>query len=303
MKLTANGKQLQIFNSDASLPIEITAPVKVPPIKCQGIKTKLVPFILKSIKWDMRGKWIEPFIGSGVVLFNLKPAKAYASDTNEHLITFYKDVQNGKITADRVKSYLEYEGKLLMEKGQDHYYYIRERFNNDPNSLDFLFLSRSCFNGVLRFNKKGKYNVPFCRKTERFSKSYITKIVNQVRYVSEVIDGTWEFVTTDWKNALTIANKDDFIYADPPYIGRHTDYYGSWDENDANELNEQLLSLDCGFALSTWKENSHRSNIYLQKISEMVEVKTFDHYYHVGAQESNRGKMVEALAIKRGYGV
>ena len=59
--------------------------VVVPPIKCQGIKTKLVDFIASTIKWNGNGRWIEPFVGSGVVLFNIQPEKALASDTNKHI--------------------------------------------------------------------------------------------------------------------------------------------------------------------------------------------------------------------------
>ncbi len=52
---------------------------KAPPIKSQGIKTKLAPFILGSIRWDGKGKWIEPFVGSGAVLFNAAPERALAA--------------------------------------------------------------------------------------------------------------------------------------------------------------------------------------------------------------------------------
>ena len=77
--------------------IELT---KVPPIKIQGIKTKLVPFIAASIYWDDNGTYFEPFMGSGVVGFNLQPKKAIFSDTNPYIIQFYKDLQN-KIITDR----------------------------------------------------------------------------------------------------------------------------------------------------------------------------------------------------------
>jgi DNA adenine methylase len=60
--------------------------VKIPPIKCQGIKTKLVDFIRDNIVWNKQGNWIEPFLGSGVVAFNIGPEKAVLSDTNKHII-------------------------------------------------------------------------------------------------------------------------------------------------------------------------------------------------------------------------
>lgn len=87
--------------------------VKVPPIKIQGIKTKLVPFIIDSINWDGDGTYFEPFMGSGVVGFNLATRKAIFSDTNPYLIKFYKDLQEGVIKSDIVREYLEIEGKIL----------------------------------------------------------------------------------------------------------------------------------------------------------------------------------------------
>ena len=64
----------------------------VPPIKCQGIKTKLVNDIRKQIPINFNGIWIEPFMGSGVVGFNIQPKKAIFADTNPHLINFYNDI-------------------------------------------------------------------------------------------------------------------------------------------------------------------------------------------------------------------
>src|SRR5207249_7935349 len=99
--------------------------VKAPPIKCQGIKTKLVGFISQNIRWDERGRWVEPFLGSGVVLFNFNPQKAVASDTNKHIVNFYQQIQTGKMTSHIVREFLEKEGSTLREKGADHYYFIR----------------------------------------------------------------------------------------------------------------------------------------------------------------------------------
>ena len=78
-------------------------------------------------------------------------------------------IASGKITSGLVKDYLMEQGARLRRKGEEVYYQIREEFNREPNSLAFLFLNRACFNGVMRFNRKGKFNVPFCRKPERFT--------------------------------------------------------------------------------------------------------------------------------------
>jgi DNA adenine methylase len=137
-------------------------PPLVPPLKCQGIKTKLVGEIRKLVQEQRFERWIEPFCGSCVVPFNVQPKKALLSDSNVHIIRFYQDIQAGRLTPTIAKSFLTEEGYKLRTTGEDYFYIVRERFNNQPNSLDFLFLNRSCFNGVMRFNRHGRFNVPYC---------------------------------------------------------------------------------------------------------------------------------------------
>jgi DNA adenine methylase len=193
---------------------------------------------------------------------------------------------------------LQTEGKQLKEKGEEHYYEVRRRFNRNNDPLDFLFLNRSCFNGVIRFNGKGEFNTPFCRKPERFSQSYITKIANQVRAVCSVMRGKdWTFEVADFKKTLSKANEDDLIYADPPYIGRHADYFNKWSDEDELELETDLKRLNCKFILSTWQQNKYRRN---ERINECwnvddVSVLSVKHFYHVGSTESLRNEMMEAV--------
>ena len=129
------------------LPVTI-AHVGVPPIKCQGIKTKLVPFLFSSIVWDgnTTGRWIEPFLGSGVVAMNLAPSRALLTDTNRHIIALYKAIQTSEVNRSTTRDHLESEGIKLAAGKADYYYEVRERFNTEPTPLDFLFLNRSCFN-------------------------------------------------------------------------------------------------------------------------------------------------------------
>lgn len=279
-------------------------PVKVPPLKIQGIKTKLVPFIRGSVSWSpASGVWIEPFMGSGVVGFNIGARRAIMADANPHVVRLYKDIQSFEVTGSRMRDYLEEEGAALLKSGEEHYYRIRDRFNSAPNSYDFIFLNRACFNGVMRFNSKGRFNVPFCRKPERFRGAYVTKIVNQVIAVSSTIQGgDFDFRHQDWKTTLDAAGAGDFVYADPPYAGRHTDYFTSWDDGDAEELAVRLKALDCGFAMSTWLSNKYRVNESVALWFKAYDIRTEAHFYHVGSSESLRNEMVEALVIKPGFG-
>jgi len=270
--------------------------ISVPPIKCQGIKTKLVPWIKAVIPDNFTGIWIEPFMGSGVVAYNVKPKNALLCDTNPHLINFYNSIKNGTITCDLVREFLKSEGEKLKVKGQDYYYEVRERFNNNKEPLDFLFLNRSCFNGMIRFNKKGGFNVPFCRKPERFKQAYITKIFNQVSYVQMLLNyHDYEFKCQDFETTIMNSSDNDIIYCDPPYIGRHADYYNSWDEKHEIKLNEILNKSKSKFILSTWHSNDYRENEYLNTIWSNFDILTREHFYHVGGFEKNRNPMLEAL--------
>ena len=274
--------------------------VRVPPLKTQGIKTKLVPFILNSIKWEEgnQGRWIEPFMGSGVVAFNYQPQRALISDNNIHIIKLFQEIQSGIVNPTNLRNFLMIEGGKLEEKGQTHYYDVRRKFNANPNSFDFVFLNRACFNGVMRFNKKGGFNVPFCKKNERFRQAYVTKICNQVEWVSQVMKGKdWDFVVSDWKDTLLKVNSNDFVYLDPPYIGRHTDYFNKWDESNATELAETVKKLPCGFAYSMWKSNQYRENTHITEHFSDYTCLTYDHFYHVGATENLRNSIVEGLII------
>lgn len=91
--------------------------VHVPPIKTQGIKTKLVPWIARCAAVEGDTVWVEPFMGSGAVGFNLAPQQAIFSDTNIHLINFYRAIQSGELTAAGCKKFLESEGTRLKSRG------------------------------------------------------------------------------------------------------------------------------------------------------------------------------------------
>lgn len=273
--------------------------IYVPPIKIQGIKTKLVPLIKDNVCVGRDTLWVEPFMGSGVVGFNICPQKAIFADINPHIINFYNGIKNKNIDSHIVRSFLEEEGEKLNFGDDEYYYEVRNRFNEKHSSLDFLFLNRSCFNGMIRFNKKCDFNVPYCHKPQRFSKSYITKIVNQVKYVEQMISvSDWSFICQDFKETIKLVDeKNAFIYCDPPYIGRHVDYYDSWDIESENELKEVLTNGKAPFMLSTWDHNKYRKNEYIDTVWGFCDRINKDHFYFVGANESNRNPIVEALLI------
>jgi DNA adenine methylase len=274
--------------------------VIVPPIKSQGIKTKLVPWIM-DIAPKVKGNWIEPFLGTGVVAFNSGYKKAILNDTNPHIINFYKGVQQKIITAPLMKQYLEQEGEILSKadnNGYEHYLKVRTRFNSGEFSpYDFIFLSRAGFNGMMRFGSKGNWNIPFCKKPDRFAQAYITKITNQVSTVSKIIqpEPDWIFYNRSFADIIPLATENDIIYCDPPYYGRHVDYYNGWTEKDEELLFNLLILTKAKFVLSTWHHNDWRENEMINKFWSKFNIITKDHFYHNGGNVENRRTVVEAL--------
>jgi DNA adenine methylase len=269
----------------------------VPPVKCQGIKTKLVGWIKENLSALTYSKWIEPFMGSGVVGFNVRPQNAVFADINPHLINFYNSIKEEEITPLKAKEFLGSEGEKLSKFGQKYYNEVRDRFNNFFKPLDFLFLNRSCFNGMIRFNSLGKFNVPYGHKPERFAKPYITKIANQIDYVHKAVKVlNWEFICQDFHVTLGNAESSDLIYCDPPYFGRHVDYFDSWGEKDEKDLYDLLNKFKGKYILSTWHSNKYRNNNELEKYSRN-NILTREHFYHIGANENNRNAMTEALIL------
>lgn len=275
----------------------------VPPIKSQGIKTKLVPWINDLILQSglsLRANWIEPFFGTGVVGFN-SPLKGnfIVGDTNPHIIRFYQAIQNRDIDSYKMRAYLQNEGDILMKAEDDgyvHYKEIRSRFNNEGSPYDFIFLSRACFNGLMRFNGKGEFNVPFCKKSERFAPAYITKICNQIDAVQKIIRSKhWEFNNVSFLETIEKADNGDLIYCDPPYFGRYVDYYNGWTEQDEINLFYALKHTKAHFILSTWHHNQYRDNEMIRKMWGEFNMQTAEHFYHGGGKIENRHSMVEAL--------
>lgn len=279
--------------------------VHIPPIKSQGIKTKIVPHVnalIEQAQIALDGNWIEPFFGTGVVGFNAPFNGEYlAGDTNPHLIRFYQALQEDRINDRIARCYLEEVGAELSRSSDDgttYYKYIRDRFNRIFDPLDFLFLSRAGFNGMIRFNRKGAWNIPFCKKKDRFAPAYITKICNQIKQIQTIIrTHEWRFECSSFETTIGRAQAGDVIYCDPPYFGRSADFYNTWSEADERRLHELLVETDAHVILSTWHHNRFRTNPMIRELWEGGDfhIYTLDHFYFGGGKISNRHAVTEAL--------
>jgi DNA adenine methylase len=204
-----------------------------PPLKWAGGKRWLVPKVASIWEQHRQKRYVEPFCGGLAMALGLRPECALLNDINPHLINFYSQIQNGL--------------KLTIEMANDEqlFYAHRDRFNRmieqsqDQTSTAaelFYFLNRTCFNGLCRFNQSGEFNVPF-------------GTYKSINYVSDFhqyqsLFAGWKFTNLDL-SALPI-QKDDFIYADPPYDVEFTTYSSggfSWEDQ---KRTAELLAAHSG---------------------------------------------------------
>jgi DNA adenine methylase len=191
-----------------------------PPLKWAGGKRWQVPHLLPYWAGHSRRRLVEPFCGGLAVTLGLGPERALLNDVNPHLINFYRWLKRGLQT------------DIVMKNSERHYYRARTRFNEllvagrddgaEAAAL-FYYLNRTGYNGLCRFNRKGEFNVPFGRyKTIGYSNDFS-------RYVATL--ARWDFTNVDFE--AVALQKDDFVYADPPYDVEFTSYSKggfSWDD-------------------------------------------------------------------------
>ena len=107
----------------------------------------------------------------------------------------------------------------------------------------------------------------------------------------------WTFAVADFRDTLAQAESGDFVYADPPYAGRHVDYFNSWSDTDEADFATRLSALPCDFLLSTWHSNEFRRNSAIDLVWNRPDFHMLQraHFYHVGSSEDLRHPMIEAL--------
>lgn len=153
------------------------------------------------------GRYFEPFVGGGAVFFDLLPEKGFLSDLNKELVTTYNVIKND------VENLISSLKKHKVDK--DYFLKIRAQDVSDLSDLDiasrFIFLNRTCFNGMYRVNSKGQFNVPYGKHTNP-----LICDEDNLRKVSKALQGI-EIKHQDYKEVLKHARKGDFIYFDPPY--------------------------------------------------------------------------------------
>lgn len=199
-----------------------------PFLKWAGGKRWLIsamPHLTSSLKPD-KGIYFEPFLGSGAVFFAVNPRRAVLNDMNSDLVNLYKVIKTKPAALSRLI------GQYQSRHSEDFYYRMRDR--SPPTQLGaaarFLYLNRTCWNGLYRVNLQGTFNVPIGTKdsvalpTDDFMETH-------ARLKRATVHNK------DFEQVLKNAKKGDVVFADPPYTVNHN-------LNGFLKYNERLFSWD-----------------------------------------------------------
>lgn len=288
-----------------------------PFVKWAGGKGSLIPQLNNFYPYELKNgiieRYIEPFVGGGAVLIDILQKydvqEAYAFDINIDLINSYNVIKNN--VEDLITNLKQMETEYLQleqEERKNYFYNKRDEYNNytlkenEQNiqrAAQFIYLNRTCFNGLYRVNKAGKFNVPMGSH-----KNPTICDEENLRNLSELIQNV-QFQYGDYKRSMEYVTENTFMYFDPPYrplnVTSGFTSYTKEDFNDENqkelaefyrELNEQnaKLMLSNSNPKNTNKEDNFFDNIYQGfNIDEIYASRM------INANSKGRGKISEIL--------
>lgn len=241
-------------------------------------------------------RFLEPFIGSGAVFFDvrtvLSPKRAILSDTNTELVNVWKALQ-GDVEA--VIEVLERHKRLHAER---HYYAVRAQLVADLDEVEraarFIYLNKTCFNGLYRVNSKGQFNVPL----GRYVNPPILDAPN-LRAVHDALHGA-TIKTAHFRQTLKDAKPGDFVYFDPPYDPvSETAYFTSYTEgafrrDDQEELADvyaQLAARGCRVMLS------NSDTPFVRALYQKFDVRTVTARRNINSRADRRGRINEVVVL------
>lgn len=262
-----------------------------PIVKWVGGKRQLMFELLNNMP-ENYNRYFEPFIGGGALFFELQPDNAYISDMNEELINLYQVVRNN---VDELITDLQ---KHAFSK--DYFMEIRniDRTEEYKNWSDiqkasrFIYLNRTCFNGLYRVNSQGKFNVPFGHYKN-------PRIVDENNLIncSNLLQRT-EIRHADFSAILNRVQKGDFVYFDPPYVPlSETSSFTSYTK-DGFDMNMQFKLRDVCDELNSMGVKFLLSNSDTKLVNELYEnynIKKVFASRQINANADGRGKITEVL--------
>ena len=262
-----------------------------PIVKWVGGKRQLMFELLKNMPKSY-SRYFEPFIGGGALFFELQPDNAYISDMNEELINLYQVVK------DNVDELIDDLSKHEVSK--EYFLEIRNidrtekyaELSNVERASRFIYLNRTCFNGMYRVNSKGEFNVPFGHyKNPRIIDE------NNLLNCSELLKKT-EIKCADFTEILAKVKKGDFVYFDPPYVPlNETSSFTSYTK-DGFDIDMQFKLRDVCDELDSMSVKFMLSNSDTKLVNELYsnyKIKKVFASRQINANADGRGKITEVL--------
>lgn len=202
---------------------EQIASIATPFLKWAGGKRWLTASLKLSLG---TGRYYEPFLGSGAVYFSTRPKRAVLSDVNAELIDTYRCVRD---RPDELKLALDEHAKL---HSANYYYQVRAAVPTGliERASRFIYLNRTCWNGLYRVNRQGKFNVPIGTKDSVILDS------DSWTGLAELLSGA-TLLNQDFEETIALADEGDTIFADPPYTVKHN-------HNGFIKYNESIFSWE-----------------------------------------------------------
>jgi len=286
-----------------------------PFVKWVGGKTQLLPTIGQAISRATAGldefTYVEPFVGGGAVLFwtlgnipNVR--KAVINDINGDLVTAYRTIRDNPDALIAGLRQIEKEYKSLKSETnrQDFFLSKRERFNAKQagcveNSMLFIFLNRTCFNGLFRVNSRGLFNVPFGRYDN-------PRICDEdtLRADSELLQKV-EILSGDFEDTLICADENTFFYLDPPYKPlSKTSSFNSYAKEEFGDKEQIRLKQFCDTLTergSLWMlsnsdvRSNDPQNMFFDELYASYHIARIMASRMINSNSEKRGKLTELL--------
>ena len=283
-----------------------------PFLKWAGGKTQLISEIEKNLPNLTIDTYVEPFVGSGAVLFWVlgefsQLEKAVVNDINEDLINTYKTIQSTPQELISILEILQEEYHSLdnlAEKKKEYYYQKRELFNNRQqdkvtHSALFIFLNRTCFNGLYRVNRKNEFNVPMgsYKKPTICDKSNILAVSEALQKV--------ELLCGDFEQTVNYTSANTLFYIDPPYKPlSETSNFNSYARDEFNDdeqirlknFCDHLNTLGHNWILSNSDvKNKNSEDNFFDDLYANFKIKRVDAKRSINANSQKRGFLTELL--------
>lgn len=231
-------------------------PPKSQLLKWVGNKQRFAGEIARFFPTNFK-TFYEPFIGSGAVIATVAPQNGVGSDAFGPLIDIWKKLQSDP--NELIEWYATRRNRLDKEDKKQVYEEVKASFNAHHNGADFLFLTRSCYGGIIRFRKSDGYMSTPCGVHNPIAVSTFAKRVNEWNRRLKNVN----FYHFDYKDAFDMAEENDLIYCDPPYSHSQSILYGAQDFSLVELFDKIQEAKDKGVRVALSIDGKKKSGNYL----------------------------------------